>query len=170
MKNGQTASRKRLFPGMPRSANLPNQSRHAEKGSDMNIEGTLIRKGAWWAVEIPLLKIYTQGRSRKDAYCMAKDAIESIIDEKSFTVSVTAGPADTFMVGSNNEVLLMALALKQQRSSRHMSVRDVARNLGSNSPAAYSRYEQGKVRPSLDKFSQLLKAIDPRLEPVLTVL
>jgi predicted RNase H-like HicB family nuclease len=136
----------------------------------MKIEGTLIRTGSWWAVEIPLLKIFTQGRSRKDAYAMAQDAIESIIDENGFTVSVTPGPADTFMVGSSNDTLLMALALKQQRSSRHMSVRDVARNLGSNSPAAYSRYEQGKVRPSLDKFSQLLKAIDPRLEPVLTVM
>jgi hypothetical protein len=136
----------------------------------MKIEGKLIRSGSWWAVEIPLLKIFTQGRSRNAAYAMAKDAIELIIDEKSFTVSVTPGPGDTFMVGSNNEMLLMALALKQQRSSRHMSVRDVARNLGSNSPASYSRYEQGKVRPSLDKFSQLLKAIDPCLDPVLKVL
>jgi hypothetical protein len=136
----------------------------------MKIEGKLIRTGKWWAVEIPLLMIYTQGKSRKDAYFMAKDAIESIIDEKGFTVTVTEGPADTFMVGSSNDTLLMALALKQQRSSLHLSVRDVAKNLGSNSPAAYSRYEQGKVKPSLDKFSQLLKAIDPRLEPILSIM
>jgi DNA-binding XRE family transcriptional regulator len=136
----------------------------------MKIEGKLIRAGKWWAVEIPLLKIYTQGKSRKDAYCMAKDAIESIIDEKDFTVTVTEGLADTFMVGSSNDTLFMALALKQQRSSLHLSVRDVAKNLGSNSPAAYSRYEQGKVKPSLEKFSQLLKAIDQRLEPVLTIM
>lgn len=136
----------------------------------MKIEGKLVRSGKWWAVEIPLLKIYTQGKSRKDAYFMAKDAIESIIDEKGFTVSVTEGAADTFMVGSSNDTLLMALALKQQRSSLHLSVRDVAKNLGSNSPAAYSRYEQGKVKPSLDKFSKLLKAINPRLEPILSII
>ena len=136
----------------------------------MKIEGKLIRAGKWWGVEIPLLQIYTQGKSRKDAYCMAKDAIESIIDNPGFTVTVTEGPADTFMVGSSNDTLIMALALKQQRSRHHLSVRDVAKNLGSNSPAAYSRYEQGKVKPSLDKFSQLLKAIDQSLEPVLTVM
>ena len=136
----------------------------------MKIEGKLIRSGKWWAVEIPLLKIYTQGRSRKDAYGMAKDAIESIIDEKGFAVTVTEGTADTFMVGSSNDTLLMALALKQQRSSVRLSVRDVARNLGSNSPAAYSRYETGKVKPSLDKFTQLLKAIDKSIEPVLTIM
>lgn len=136
----------------------------------MKIEGKFIRSGKWWAVEIPLLKIYTQGRSRKDACRMAKDAIEAIIDEKGFTVTVNPGPADTFVVGSSNDTLLMALALKQQRSSMRLSVRDVARNLGSNSPAAYSRYEQGRVKPSLDKFSQLLKAIDKNLEPVLTLL
>ena len=136
----------------------------------MKIEGKLIRAGKWWAVEIPLLQIYTQGKSRKDAYFMAKDAIESIMDNPGFTVTVTERPADTFMVGSSDDTLLMALALKQQRSSHHLSVREVAKNMGSNSPAAYSRYEQGKVKPSLDKFSQLLKAIDQSLEPVLTVM
>jgi len=136
----------------------------------MKIEGKLFRAGKWWAVEVPLLQIYTQGKNRKDAYFMAKDAIESIVDEKECAVTVVEGPANTFTVGSSNDTLLMALALKQQRSSRHLSIRDVAKKLGSNSPASYSRYEQGKVKPSLDKFSQLLKAIDQRLEPVLTVI
>ena len=135
----------------------------------MKIEGKLIRSGKWWAVEIPLLLIYTQGKTKKDAYLMAADAVEAIVDEKSFKVKVTEGPDNTFSIGSSNDSVLMALALKQQRAEHHLSVRDIAKRLGSNSPSAYSRYEQGKVKPSLDKFSQLLKAIDPRLEPILKV-
>ena len=135
----------------------------------MKIEGKLIRSGKWWAVEIPLLLIYTQGKTKKDAYLMAADAVEAIVDEKSFKVKVTEGPDNTFSIGSSNDSVLMALALKQQRAEHHLSVRDIAKRLGSNSPSAYSRYEQGKVKPSLDKFTQLLKAIDPRLEPILKV-
>jgi DNA-binding XRE family transcriptional regulator len=135
----------------------------------MKIEGKLIRSGKWWAVEIPLLLIYTQGKTKKDAYLMAADAVEAIVDEKNFKVKVTEGPDNTFSVGSSNDTFLMALALKQQRAEHHLSVRDIAKRLGSNSPSAYSRYEQGKIKPSLDKFTQLLKAIDPSLEPILKV-
>ena len=49
------------------------------------------------------------------------------------------------------------------------SILDVAAKLGSKSPTSYSRYERGKTKPSLDKFSQLLRAIDPALDPVITV-
>jgi len=135
----------------------------------MKIEGKLVRSGKWWAVEIPLLLIYTQGKTKKDAYLMAADAVEAIVDEKSFKVKVSEGPDNTFSIGSSNDSFLMALALKQQRAEHHLSVRDIAKRLGSNSPSAYSRYEQGKIKPSLDKFTQLLKAIDPSLEPILKV-
>ena len=135
----------------------------------MKIEGRLNKSGKWWAVEVPLLLIYTQGKTKKEAYVMAADAVEALIDEKGFTVNVTEGPDNTFSIGASNDSVLMSLALKQQRSGHHLSVREIAKRLGSNSPAAYSRYEQGKVKPSLDKFTQLLKAIDPNLEPILKV-
>ena len=135
----------------------------------MKIEGKLIKSGKWWAVEIPLLLIHTQGRTKKEAYEMAADAVEAIIEEKGLKVTIAEGTDNIFSIGSNNDCLLMALALKQQRTDHHLSVRDVAKRIGSDSPSAYSRYEQGKVKPSLDKFSQLLKAIDPRLEPILKV-
>ena len=120
-------------------------------------------------MEIPLLLIYTQGKTKKETYLMAADAVEAIVEEKGFKVKVTAGPDNTFSIASGNDSLLMALALKQQRAEHHLSIRDIAKRLGSNSPSAYSRYEQGKVKPSLDKFTQLLKAIDPSLEPILKV-
>lgn len=116
-----------------------------------------------------MLAIVTQGRSRREAYAMAKDAIESAIAQEGFEVSVSAGDNDTFTVASNDDALLLALALRQLRASRGLSVRAVANRMGSSSPTAYSAYESGKRKPSFEKFTQLLKAIDARLEPVLTL-
>ena len=67
----------------------------------MRFEGYLVKSGKFWAVEIPLLHIHTQGRSRKDAYAMAKDAIESLLEEKEFKVRIHPGQADTFAIEAN---------------------------------------------------------------------
>ena len=40
----------------------------------MKIEGKLIKSGKWWAVEIPLLLVHTQGKTKRQAYLMAADA------------------------------------------------------------------------------------------------
>jgi DNA-binding XRE family transcriptional regulator len=133
----------------------------------MRIEGRLVKSGKWWAVEIPLLLIYTQGKSRKNALFMAKDAVESLLEKAKVIVSEIGN--NSFCVSCRNETALMSLALKQQRASHHLTIREVAAKMGAKSPTSYSRYERGKVKPSFDKFSQLLKAIDPSLDPVITV-
>lgn len=135
----------------------------------MRIEGRLQKSSNYWAAEVPLLFIYTQGKTKKEAYLMVKDAIEELVEKDDFSADIAPGDDNRFSVGSNNETLLMAFALKQQRSQRLLSIRDVALRLGSNTPSAYSRYENGKVKPSLDKFSQLLRAIDESLEPIIKI-
>ena len=100
---------------------------------------------------------------------MAESAIEELIDLKDFKASTSLSHDEYFTVSSNNDAILMAFALKQQREKYGLSIREVASRLGSKSPTAYSRYESGQVRPNLDKFSQLLQAIDNSLEPVIKV-
>lgn len=135
----------------------------------MKIEGKIQKSGNWWAVEVPLLLIFTQGKTRKEALKMAESAIEELIDLKDFKASTSLSHDEYFTVSSNNDAILMAFALKQQREKYGLSIREVASRLGSKSPTAYSRYESGQVRPNLDKFSQLLQAIDNSLEPVIKV-
>lgn len=135
----------------------------------MRIEGKIQKSGNYWAVDIPLLLIYTQGKTKKEAFLMAEEAVNELIEIKGFKVSAAELGEGTFSVSSNNDSMLMAFALKQQRLQRGLSIRDVAARLGSNSPTAYSRYEKGSVKPSLDKFSELLRAIDNDLEPVLKI-
>ena len=137
----------------------------------MRFEGTLIKpdgkKNRFWGVEIPILHIHTQGKTRKDALSMAKDAIESLLEKKEFRVCVHSGEADTFTVDSDNSTAFIAFMLKRQRQFRGLSVREVAARLDSKSPNAYAQYEQGKVKPSMDKLVELMQAIDPDFEPVL---
>ena len=135
----------------------------------MRIEGKLKKAGKWWAVEVPLLSVFTQAKTKKEAYEMVADAIESLVDEKGFKVNVLPADDHSFSIGANDESKLVAFALKQQRAKYGLSVREVAKRLGSKSPTTYSRYEQGNVKPSLDKFSELLRAIDDDLEPILKI-
>ena len=135
----------------------------------MKIEGKLLKTGKFWAVEIPLLLIHTQGHSKKDALEMAKDAVEGVVNVEDFEAEVIEVNSETFIVGSENERALLAAVLRQQRASRNLSVRDVAARLGSNSPTSYSRYEGGSVKLSLEKFTELLQAIDSEAEPVLNL-
>lgn len=136
----------------------------------MKVEGKLIKSGGWWAAEVPFLLVFTQGRTKKEAQAMVKDAIELMVDQEGFAVDISGGnDKDAIYVTSNNDRVLMAYALKQQRAEHGLTVREVAANLGSNSPNSYGRYESAKVGLTLDKFSQLLRAIDPGLEPVLKI-
>lgn len=136
----------------------------------MRIEGKLIKSGNWWAVEVPLLLLHTQGKTKKEAYFMAKDAIECAIDKKGFKVEITQGENNTFVINANDDASLMAFALEQHRENNHLTIRDVAKNLGKTSPNEYNRYAKAKVRnPSIEKFSQLMKAINPKLEPIIKI-
>ena len=133
----------------------------------MKIEGKIKKSGKWWAVEVPLLLVVTQGKTKKIAIHMIKEAIEELIDVKEFEVCIDNVQADTFSVATNNTRRLMAFILKQQRSYHKKSIRQVAAKLGSDSPTAYSRYEQAKTGLSIDKFTQILAAINEESEPVL---
>ena len=46
----------------------------------------------------------------------------------------------------------------------------MAAKLGSDSPTAYSRYEQAKTGLNMDKFTQILSAINEDSEPVLKLI
>ena len=99
---------------------------------------------------------------------MVADAVELLVDLKSFKVNVR-GAGDTFTIGANRENALIALMLKRQREAHRLTLMDMARRLKSKSPNAYARYEQGKSVPTVEKLDELIKAIDPALEPTLKV-
>lgn len=132
----------------------------------MRVEGNIARSGKWWAIEVPLLGIYTQGRTRDDAFEMARDAARTLANNDHFELELHPMDSKRFEVGCRNDALFYAFVLKRQRQAHGLSLRDVASRLGMRSRNAYARYEQGLAVPTIQKFAELLRAVNPAIELV----
>ncbi len=125
----------------------------------MRFEGRIWKDGKFWLVEIPVLDAMTQGRTKKEAYEMAADLVESLVDVQGFTVHVHPFQGDNFELSSNNPRLMLALMLKRQRQRHGLSLAQVARKLKASSRNSYARYEQGRAMPTVEKLAELLSAV-----------
>jgi hypothetical protein len=117
----------------------------------------------FWLAEISSLDIMVQATKKKEIPEMIKDAVELLVDDAAFSVTATMA-GDFVFVDANDTKKLIALILKRQRQKKHLNLEEVATHLHARSINEYAQYEQGKHLPSFEKFEQLLKAIDPRLD------
>ena len=126
----------------------------------MKLEGRVWKDHKFWLVELPLLDLLTQGKSKKNALFMIKDAVELLINDKSFSCKIIPTKDKIFYLDTEEIDLLIPLILKRLRERNNLSIREVAERLGHKSHTAYARYETGKVKASLDKFVECVKVID----------
>ena len=133
----------------------------------MRFVGRVFKAGKYWAIEIPILDVATQGRTKKEAYEMIADAVESLINKKGFKVRVYATKGRAFEIGASDKGALTALLLRRMRQRAGLSLEEVAARLGSRSPNSYARYEQGRSVPSVEKFAELFSAVAPNREYVI---
>ncbi len=139
----------------------------------MWIEGEVSKDPAgsrWWAVEVPDLRLHTQGKSKKDGYAMAKNAIELMAEVEGYPVTVTIKPGKggKFHIGSDDVKGLIAFLLRRQREMSRMTLKEVATRLNAKSVNAYARYEQGRSEPTISKLAELLTVINPTAIPIIT--
>ena len=127
----------------------------------MRFEGRIRKDGSYWLAEIPAFDALTQGRTKREAFTMAKDLVETMADTRGFLVTVHPTGRETFEIGANRIGILLALLLRRQRESQGLTLSEAAERLGQRSRNAYARYEQGKAMPSVEKLVQLLEAIAP---------
>lgn len=137
----------------------------------MKIEGKVNRAGRHWAVEIPALRIHTQGTSRTDALEMGLDAVQLHADELEVDIQLTVDPGsgNDFYIVSDDVAGLLAFVMKRQRQKAGLSVRDAAKRLGATSPTAYARYERGDVEPGFSKVDALIGAVAPGASLIISV-
>src|SRR5436305_9470215 len=127
----------------------------------MRFEGKLTRDGRFWLAEIPLLDGMTQGRTRKEAFEMIADWLETMVDRPGFRARVHARGKNEFEVSGSDAAAMTALMLRRIRQASGTSLAEVASRLGAASRNAYARYERGDAVPSVDKLDELLKAASP---------
>jgi hypothetical protein len=133
----------------------------------MRFDGRVFRSGRYWAIEIPILGVASQGRTKKDAYAMIADAIESLVNKATFRIVVHPGAGPYFEVGASDEAALTAFLLRRARLRAGLTLAEAAKRLGARSLNAYARYEQGRAVPTVVKLSKLLAAVAPARDFVL---
>jgi len=126
----------------------------------MRFTGRVFKSGKFWVIEVPILDIATQGRTKKEAYEMIADAVECLVNRKGFKVRVFRAEGEGFEIGASDQAVLTALLLRRKRLKSGLSLEEVAARLGSKSPNSYARYEQGRSVPSVQKLTQLFSAVD----------
>lgn len=125
----------------------------------MRFAGQVVKVGRYWAIEVPILGVVTQGRTRKEAYEMVADAIECLVNKSGFHVDVFPGEDGYFEIGSSDVAALTALLLRRQRVKSGLSQSEVSKRMGARSLNSYARYEQGRSVPSVGRLSLLLSAV-----------
>lgn len=133
----------------------------------MRFAGKVFKSGRHWAIEVPILNVVSQGRTKKEAFDMIGDAIETLVNKPNFKVHLFPGKGGYFEIGASDESTLTAFLLRRERIKSGLSLAEVARRLGSKSLNTYARYEQGRTAPTVLKLSQLLSAVASRKDFVL---
>lgn len=121
--------------------------------------GNIWKEGKFWLVEVPALDVMTQGRSKKNALSMIRDAIEELVHEKGFRIKVTPSDGNTLILSANDVAPLVALMLKRQRAKNGLSLADMQERLHTKSRNAYAQYEQGRSVPSIQKLLEFFSAM-----------
>jgi len=133
----------------------------------MRLAGRVRKEGTLWLAEVPILDAMTQGRTRREAFRMIVDIVETMADTRGFEVQVYPGSQGRFQIGTPDAAALVAVLLRRQREKRGLSLSEVARRLGARSKTSYARYEQGRSVPTVAKLFELLAAVAPTADFVL---
>ena len=133
----------------------------------MRFSGKIYKYGKFWLAEIPILDLMTQGRTKREAYEMVADMLDTMVNQKDFEITVFKGKKDTFEVGSSDAKYFVRLLLQRKRELSGLSLSQVASRLGMSSRNTYARYEQGKSVPSVEKLNDLLRAVCPETDIVI---
>jgi predicted RNase H-like HicB family nuclease/DNA-binding XRE family transcriptional regulator len=133
----------------------------------MRFSGKIYKDGKYWLAEIPILDLMTQGRTKREAYEMVADMLDTMVNQKDFEITVFKGKKDTFEVGSSDAKYFVRLLLQRKRELSGLSLSQVASRLGMSSRNTYARYEQGKSVPSVEKLNDLLHAVCPDTDIVI---
>ena len=99
----------------------------------MRFAGQVFKSGKYWAIEVPILSVVTQGRTKREAFEMIADAIETLVNKPGFKVQVFPGKGEYFEVGASDEAALTAFLLRRARIKSGLTLAEVARRLGSTS-------------------------------------
>lgn len=132
-------------------------------------EVILTKIDGWYAVDIPMVHLHTQGKTLKEALAMASDAVEELVNTRNFKATPVKLGANSFGLRLSDSNAFLRAALKQNRCNSSMSIRDVVATLGLSSPNAYGKYENTEISAAFSKFIELMSAVAKDFETMITL-
>jgi len=140
----------------------------SEKEVNVRFAESVHRDGRFGLIEITILDVMTQGYTRKEAFEMIADLVETLANKHGFSVIVHPGKSGTFEVSSSDTRTIASLLLQRQRELSGLSIVQAAKRLGIGSRNSYARDEQGASVPTVEQLDELLHAVAPNKDFVLT--
>ena len=125
----------------------------------MRIEGIYIKEGKHWVISIPEIALFTQGKSKKDAFFMIQDAIQELLGDLAFKAEIEDLGDGRFHFVAEDSARFFAFVLKQGRLANNMTHENARKKIGAKSRSEFSTYEKGKTDPTLSKACKLLEAM-----------
>jgi hypothetical protein len=98
--------------------------------TDMRFYGKVHKDGKFWLAEVPILDAMTQGHTRKEAFTMVEDLLETLANRPGFSVTVHPGKHSDFDVSSTDTRGMISLLLRRQRERSGLSLAEAAERLG----------------------------------------
>lgn len=81
----------------------------------MRIEGSYAREGNYWAISIPGIALYTQGKTKEGAFLMVLGAVRDLLGDPGYTAEIEDLGGGRFLFVAGDGALLTALVLGQGR-------------------------------------------------------
>ena len=133
----------------------------------MRLRGKIYKDGKFWLAEVPILDAMTQGHTKREAYDMVVDMLQTMANNRNLEVQVIRRSHSEFDIASPDVRTMISLILRRARERSGHSLAEVATLLGVASRNTYARYEQGRCAPSFEKFLELYQAVCPDSDLVL---
>ena len=136
----------------------------------MLVQGNYYKIGNQWLAEIPLLQSIISAPPGGDK-AVLMDSVREMARQFKIDINlVNSSDVGKFFFRVENIDQFLPIILKRARLAKKLSIGDVVKRLGYSSRNSYAQYEYGKTRLTFVKYGELMNAIVPERETVLTTI
>lgn len=133
----------------------------------MKLRGNLIKDGKWWVATVPAVEVASQGKTQAEAIMMVMDAMALLIEDMSeehIKLEAQKLPGKEFLVSTMTPTPIICLMLRNIRKKTGVSVRGLAKSVGTKGANTVFQFERGKHEPSISKLQSLMNALGRDIE------
>lgn len=128
----------------------------------MKVIGHYYKAKKFWITEIPMIQLMDQGRTKKEGLIMIQDAIQILINDKSFNCDVTDLGDGKFAISTQQVKPFTAFIVRRLREAQGLTIRETGALLGMKSHTEYARHESGKVAMNMETFNRYVQVLSSK--------